>query len=66
MQILSAWRLEMTNEGNMADRFKITDLRTPAFMVDLKTVQSNCKAMIDRCKGLGVELRTNMKTHRTL
>ena len=56
----------MTNEGNMADRLKITDLRTPAFMVDLKTVQSNCKAMIDRSKGLGVELRTNMKTHRTL
>lgn len=44
----------------------VYDLRTPAFLVDLETVKNNCKVMDEKCKRLGVQLRTNMKTHRTI
>ncbi|KAL9958451.1 hypothetical protein ACROYT_G035463 [Oculina patagonica] len=50
----------------MAGKRLVSDLRTPAFLIDLEKVKNNCKAMIERCKSLGVQLRTNMKTHRTL
>ena len=43
----------------------IHDLRTPAFLVDLKTLKNNCRVMREKCKSLGVQLRTHMKTHRT-
>ena len=58
---------EAATDGiKMAAKEHVGDLRTPAFLIDLETVENNCKAMIERCRSLGVELRTNMKTHRTL
>ncbi|XP_031562465.1 uncharacterized protein LOC116298221 [Actinia tenebrosa] len=45
---------------------KITELRTPALLVDLEKLKKNCEDMIERCKTIGVVLRPHMKTHKTL
>lgn len=44
----------------------IWDVPTPSFLVDLDKVKKNAKKMIDICKGLGVQLRPHMKTHKTV
>ncbi|CAL8346753.1 unnamed protein product [Merluccius merluccius] len=44
----------------------ITELCTPAMVVDVDTVRRNAQRMIDRCQELGVQLRPHMKTHKTL
>jgi D-serine deaminase-like pyridoxal phosphate-dependent protein len=44
----------------------IWDVPTPSFLVDLEKVKKNAKKMIDICKGLGVQLRPHMKTHKTV
>ena len=45
---------------------KVSDLRTPAFLVDLNQVRTNCESMIEICRQAGITLRPDMKTHRTL
>ena len=54
-----------TGEKVVTKMGSIYDLRTPAFLVDLKTLKNNCRVMREKCKSLGVQLRTHMKTHRT-
>ncbi|XP_074642370.1 D-serine dehydratase-like [Tubulanus polymorphus] len=45
----------------------ISELETPAFLVDLDKVKSNCDEMRHRCETLlGVKLRAHLKTHKTL
>lgn len=45
---------------------QITEIRTPALLVDLEKVKKNCQEMSGRCKTLGVTLRPHMKTNKTL
>lgn len=44
---------------------ELTELRTPAFLVDLTKVRRNSTAMIDRARARGVRLRPHVKTHKT-
>ncbi|XP_063223800.1 D-serine dehydratase-like isoform X2 [Bacillus rossius redtenbacheri] len=44
----------------------ISELNTPAFLVDKKIVIRNCDRMIKRCQELGVSLRPHSKTHKTV
>ncbi|KAG7273485.1 hypothetical protein CRUP_015861 [Coryphaenoides rupestris] len=44
----------------------ITELSTPALVVDVDVVKRNAQRMISRCEALGVQLRPHMKTHKTL
>jgi D-serine deaminase-like pyridoxal phosphate-dependent protein len=43
----------------------ITQLKTPAFLVDLERVKRNAQSMIDRAKAHDVGLRPHVKTHKT-
>merc|ERR1711942_319277 len=43
----------------------VPQLRTPAFLVDLKKAIKNCQAMKDSCKSLGLAFRPTTSTHRT-
>jgi D-serine deaminase-like pyridoxal phosphate-dependent protein len=45
---------------------KISDLRTPAFLIDLKKFQRNCRRMIEKARKLKVRLRPHVKTHKTI
>ncbi|ELT92685.1 hypothetical protein CAPTEDRAFT_228501 [Capitella teleta] len=38
---------------------------TPCLLVDMDVVQRNATKMLNTCKGLGVKLRCNMKTHKS-
>jgi D-serine deaminase-like pyridoxal phosphate-dependent protein len=44
----------------------LADLPTPAFCVDLDVVERNCQKMLDTAKRYGVQLRAQMKTHKTV
>lgn len=44
----------------------IQDLRTPALLVDLQRMESNCRLALDIAKRLGVRLRPHVKTHKTV
>lgn len=43
----------------------ISDLKTPAFLIDLFILQRNIDAMAKRAERLGVRLRPHVKTHKT-
>jgi len=43
----------------------ITNLMTPAFLVDLPKLKSNIRAMKERARTHGVHLRPHVKTHKT-
>ncbi len=45
---------------------EIDELRTPAFLVDVKKVRRNARAMIERARRHGVRLRPHVKTHKTV
>ena len=45
---------------------KIESLPTPAFVVDLDVAKNNCAVMLARAKEAGVDLRAQVKTHKTL
>jgi len=44
----------------------LSDLPTPALIVDEDVVIRNCEAMISKAKAAGVKLRPHMKTHKTI
>ena len=44
----------------------IESLPTPAFVVDRAAVASNCARMLERAASAGVELRAQVKTHKTV
>lgn len=43
----------------------ISDLKTPALLIDLPTLQRNIRTMAKRAEQLGVRLRPHIKTHKT-
>ena len=43
---------------------QISELPTPALVLDLDRIESNCAAMAERAHALGVSLRPHMKTHK--
>ncbi|MEE8203078.1 MAG: alanine racemase [Alphaproteobacteria bacterium] len=45
---------------------KLSDLRTPALVLDRARLERNVAAMSERMKGLGVELRPHLKTAKSL
>lgn len=62
------------NAFNLFDAFpcgiivpmKLTDLRTPAFLIDLPGLKRNTSRMLERAKEHGVRLRPHVKTHKTV
>jgi len=44
----------------------ISCLQTPAFVINERKVEENCKAMLQRAAQSGVELRGQTKTHKTV
>lgn len=44
----------------------ISDLATPAFVVDLDVVERNCDRMLQKAVASGVVLRPHVKTHKTI
>lgn len=45
---------------------RIGDLDTPAFLVEFDKVRANCTKILAQCTELGVTLRTQTKTHKTI
>lgn len=45
---------------------KLTELPTPTFCVDLNVVEKNCDKMVTIAKSLNVQLRAQVKTHKTM
>ncbi|KAG7163256.1 D-serine dehydratase-like [Homarus americanus] len=52
-------------EGASVGR-RVEELTTPAFLVDLAKVKTNCANMLATCKTIGVSLRAQTKTHKTI
>ena len=44
----------------------INDLPTPCLVVGLHQVQSNCQRMQEKASRMGVQLRAQTKTHKTV
>ena len=44
----------------------IFDLPTPCLIVSKEAYENNCKAMLDKASKMGVQLRGQTKTHKTL
>jgi len=44
----------------------VTSLPSPAFLVDQDKVSKNCNNMLNKCKQLGIKLRAQVKTHKTV
>ena len=42
------------------------DLPTPCLVVSKEAYENNCKAMLDKASKMGVQLRGQTKTHKTL
>jgi D-serine deaminase-like pyridoxal phosphate-dependent protein len=45
---------------------RISNLRTPSFIVDLKIVRSNAEMMLKKSREWGILLRPHVKTHKTI
>ena len=43
-----------------------SEMRTPAFVVDLEKLDRNCQRMIDKASECNLSLRPHVKTHKTL
>lgn len=43
---------------------RISELPTPAFLVDRGVVKANCDAMLDRAQQIGSDFRAHVKTHK--
>lgn len=44
----------------------VSSVDTPAFVVHKRIVERNCEAMLSTCRSLGVRLRAQTKTHKTV
>ena len=44
----------------------IQDLPTPCLIVSAKAVEDNCNKMLEKAQKLGVQLRGQTKTHKTI
>lgn len=44
----------------------VTCLPSPAFLVDKDKVTKNCNNMLKKCEQLGIKLRAQVKTHKTV
>lgn len=45
---------------------RVSELTTPAFVVDRAKSEANCSNMLATCTTLGLTLRAHTKTHRTV
>lgn len=45
---------------------QVNELTTPALLVDLAKVKANCRNMLATCRAMGVSLRAQVKTHKTI
>ncbi|XP_066984003.1 D-serine dehydratase-like [Macrobrachium rosenbergii] len=45
---------------------RVDQLTTPAFLVDYAQVKANCNNMLETCNKMGVRLRAQTKTHKTI
>ncbi|XP_060078117.1 D-serine dehydratase-like [Ylistrum balloti] len=45
---------------------EVLNVPTPSFLVDIDKLERNARAMQDRCKHLGIQLRPHTKTHKTI
>ncbi|XP_045614282.2 D-serine dehydratase isoform X1 [Procambarus clarkii] len=52
-------------EGSNVGR-QVCELTTPALLVDLAKVKANCSNMLANCESMGVFLRPQTKTHKTI
>lgn len=43
---------------------ELTDVQTPALLVDIDRFRTNCEWMKRKAKKLGVTLRPHLKTHK--
>ncbi len=43
---------------------QISELQSPAFVVSMAAVETNCKAMLERAAEFGIKLRGQTKTHK--
>ncbi|KAI9004480.1 hypothetical protein DFJ74DRAFT_774406 [Hyaloraphidium curvatum] len=43
----------------------LSALRSPAFVVNLRTADANCQRVLRACRARGVQLRAGLKTHKT-
>jgi hypothetical protein len=46
--------------------YPVQDLRTPAYIVDMKVASANAARMLASAKALGVAIRPHVKTHKTV
>lgn len=44
---------------------RLSDIPTPAFLVDKEIVVRNCQNMLKKCLEVGIKLRPHVKTHKT-
>lgn len=45
---------------------RLSELTTPAFLVDRTKAKANCSTMLATCRDLGLTLRAQTKTHKTV
>ncbi|MPC28799.1 D-serine dehydratase [Portunus trituberculatus] len=62
--LLQCTTWEMASQEGSARR--VAELDTPAFLVDFNKVSTNCAKALAQCTELGVTLRAQTKTHKTI
>lgn len=60
----SARSAEVARAHQKFVRCKIHELPTPAAIVDRHVVSSHCDQMLAACRGLGLDFRAHIKTHK--
>ncbi|KAG0703352.1 D-serine dehydratase [Chionoecetes opilio] len=53
-------------EGHKSSVRRVGDLDTPALLIDLAKMRDNCTKTLAQCTELGVTLRAQTKTHKTI
>ena len=44
----------------------VEEIHTPAFLLDKSKAKKNCDRMLKTCQDLGLKLRAQTKTHKTM
>src|SRR5215212_4666706 len=59
---------DMTTKSSMSPRLTndLSDIATPALLIDLPTVERNIREMADYVRSHGLDLRPHIKTHKSL
>jgi D-serine deaminase-like pyridoxal phosphate-dependent protein len=57
----------LPSQASLANQYigqKLSDLPTPAVVLDRAIITKNCDAMLNVCKELGVGFRAHVKSHK--